>query len=245
MQLLCTSCRQPVQSADVNIDLGIAKCFLCHNVFSFLDKLSSALAPREIVKLPKRFQIDHWGSELVITQRWFNHTVWALLAFCILWDGFLVTWYSAGIGMLLRGSKGDPMTWGMLVFPVLHVLVGVGLTYGVLCMFFNSTVIRVVSGELTISHGPLPCPDNSRHFTADIKQLFCQEKKWQGEDSVRRTYNLIAIMRDGSQVQLTGSENYNDVAFIEQQVESHLKIPDERVPGEAQCQEAVAPAWTW
>jgi hypothetical protein len=243
MQLQCNSCRQPIQAADVNIDLGIAKCAVCNSVFSFLDKLGSVAAPREIIKLPKRFQVDHWGSELVITKRWFNHGVWALLAFCIFWDGFLVVWYSAGIGMLLRGSKGDGMTWLMLVFPLLHVAVGIGLTYGVLCTFFNKTIIRVAHGELTVSHGPLPCPGNSRHFTSDIKQLFCTEKKWRGEDSVRRTYNVLALKRDDTQAELvTGFENLDEAVFIEQQVEQHLKITDERVPGEAQCQEAVASA---
>jgi hypothetical protein len=226
----------------MNIGLGIARCVACNSVFNLLDELGSAATPREVVKLPKRFRVEQWGSELVITQRWYNHGVWALLAFCVFWDGFLVAWYSAGIGMLLHGSEGAGMVWLMLVFPVLHVAVGLGLTYGVLCTFFNKTVIRVNHGELSIAHGPLPCPGNSRHFTSDVTQLFCQEKKWRGENSTRRTYKLVAVKRDGSQVQLTGSDNYNDVAFIEQQIESHLKIADERVPGEAKWQEATEPA---
>jgi hypothetical protein len=44
MQLQCNSCRQPIQSADVKIDLGIATRVVCNSVFSVLDKLASLSA---------------------------------------------------------------------------------------------------------------------------------------------------------------------------------------------------------
>src|SRR5262245_58690998 len=177
MKLLCATCRSPISAADVNIDLGIAKCVVCDDVFSFLETVGSAIGTRPLVQTPKRYHVENWGSELVITRSWFNHSVWGLLAFCIFWDGFLVVWYWAGINELMRGSHGSGMIWLMLVFPVLHVAVGLGLTYAVLCMFFNTTVIRVSGGELTVWSGPLPCGNNRRLFAADIKQLFCTETK--------------------------------------------------------------------
>src|SRR5262245_55375469 len=233
MQLKCGSCRSSIPAADVNIDLGIAKCVACDDVFSFLEVVGGARGARPVVETPKRFVVENWGSELVITRSWFNHSVWALSGFCIFWDGFLAVWYWIGIHELLRGSHGSGMIWLMLVFPVLHVAVGVGLTYAVLCMIFNKTVIRVSGGELTVWTGPLPCGNNRRLFTSEIRQLFCTETKVRGEDSVHRSYDVMALMRDMSRVKLvSGLEELEQAWFIEQQVEGHLKIEDERVAGE-------------
>jgi hypothetical protein len=189
--------------------------------------------PKPVVKLPKRFQVEQWGTDLVITRRWYAHSVWALLAFCIFWDGFLVVWYSAGIGMLLKGRGEFWPAVVMLLFPVLHVAVGLGLTYLVLCMFLNRTVVRLSHGELSVQHGPLPCGSSSRLMTADIQQLFCTEKRMRSKSGCNFTYDLKALKRDGTQAELvTGLEDLDHARFLEQQIEGHLKIRDERVPGE-------------
>lgn len=233
MQLHCKSCNKPIPAGDVNIGLGIARCLACNAVFNVADEIGRPKKERPTVALPKRFQLDDRGPELVITRRWYTHAVWALVAFCAFWDGFLVVWYTAGIGMLLKGSEGGWMAVLMLAFPVLHVLVGAGLTYLVFCMFVNKTVIRVTTGELTVRHGPLPCSRNSQIFTADLKQLFCTETRRRGEDSCRVTYNLLALKRDNSKLTLISSlEELDQALFIEQQVEQHLKIRDEPVAEE-------------
>jgi hypothetical protein len=234
MQLHCPACHKPIPAQDVNIDLGLARCLACNEVFGLLDKIEGLAGPRPVANMPPRFRVDRWGPELVITRRWYTHAVWALLAFCIFWDGFLVVWYSAGIHILLHGSEGSAMTWVMLLFPVLHVAVGLGLTYGVLCTFINSTVIRAATGELSVSHGPLPSVGNCRIPIADVQQLFCTEKRHRGDDSWHCTYNVLVLKRDDTQVTLvSGLEHLDQAWFIEQQVEEHLKIRDERVAGEA------------
>jgi hypothetical protein len=233
MQLHCKSCGKLVRAEDVNIDQAIAKCLACHAVFSFLDQVRGAGAPpRAPVPMPARMRVDNWGSELTITWRWYTHAVWLLLAFCIFWDGFLFVWYAAGIGMLTAG-KGDGMIWVMLLFPVLHVLVGIGLTYAVICMFINKTVVRVSMGELTVRHGPLPGPGNRRVFTHELKQLYCTEKLQRHKNSTSITYELQAQLKDGQKLTLlTGLDQLDQALYVEQQVEQHLRIPDERMPGE-------------
>src|SRR5262245_7035104 len=240
MQLQCSTCQHPILATDINIEIGIAKCTACNNVFSFLDALGCAKIPRPIIPLPKRFRVDNWGSELTITRRWYQHAVWAMLGFCIFWDGFLVVWYSVGIGGLIHGGEGAGFMWGMLLFPLLHVAAGVGLTYAVLCTFLNKTVIRVSSGELSVRHGPLPCTGNCNVFTAEIKQVFCTEKRTRGEDSIHRTYNVVALKHDDTKTDLiTSLEDLDHAWFIEQQLEEHLKIADQRVPGEVRLNSAA------
>src|SRR5262245_5691303 len=106
MQLLCQSCGKPIPATDVNIELGIAKCAACNAVFSFLDEVGAQPARRGNIGLPKRFQMENWGGELVITRRWFNHGVWFLFFFCLFWDSFLIVWYSAVIAGMLNGKMG-------------------------------------------------------------------------------------------------------------------------------------------
>lgn len=229
MQLNCKTCGKAIPAQDVNIDKAIAKCQACHAVFSFLDQVQSTTAPRAQVPLPPRMRMENWGPELSITRTWYSHAVWFLLAFCIFWDGFLVVWYTAGIGAMMSGS-GDGMAWIMLLFPVLHVAVGLGLTYLVLCTFVNKTVIKVSMGELTVRHGPLPCPGNHQVPTCDLKQLYCTEKIHRGKNGCSTSYNLEAYLRDGKKLTLlSGLDQLDQALYVEQQVEQHLRIPDERM----------------
>jgi hypothetical protein len=156
-----------------------------------------------------------------------------LLLFCLFWDSFLVVWYSIGVGVLIRGENMGRV-WLMFAFPVLHVAVGVGLTYTVLCGFLNRTVVRVSGGELSVRHGPLPWPGNQRLFTTDIQQLYCTESKrhWNRNDG-RRTFDVVIQSKGNDKITLlTGLEELDHGLFVEQQVEQHLKIPDQRVPEE-------------
>jgi hypothetical protein len=226
MQLACKTCGKPIPAEDVNIKLAIAKCHACHAVFAFADDLGTPTQPRPEVLLPPRFKLDAWGPEMTITRSWFSHSVWFLIPFAIFWNGFLVVWYSIGIRAVMSGEK---VAWIMLAFPVLHVAVGIGLVYAVLCMLLNKTVIRISSGELSVWNGPLPCGGNRRLFTSDVKQLFCSEKSHKGKHGMRHTYKVEVLKRDDSKVELvTGLEELDQALFIEQ----HLRIVDERVPGE-------------
>ena len=232
MQLHCKACGKQILADDINIKLAIAKCQACHAVFNFADEVGGEAETKPEVAMPKRFQVDAWGPELTITHRWYSHAVWFLLFFCIFWDGFLVVWYSFGVGMIAKG-EGDGMAWLMLLFPILHVAVGVGLTYLVICTFLNKTLIRVSSGELSVRHGPVPFPGNKTVLAADLKQLFCTQKVHRGKHGCRYSYNVELLKRDGSKLKLvTSLEELDQALFIEQQIEKHLEIADERVPGE-------------
>jgi hypothetical protein len=231
MQLHCRSCGKPIPAQDVNIELGIAKCLACNAVFNFLDEVKPGPGVRPRVGLPKRFTVENWGPELVITRRWFSHKVWFLMFFCTFWDGFLVMWYSMAFRELFAGKMGG-MIWVMILFPLLHVAAGVGLTYFAASLLVNRTTIRVAVGQLTVRHSPLPWPGNCQLFTTDIKQLFCIETHTRGHH-YNVSYSVMALKQDDTRVSLVNTlEELDQAVFIEQQVELHLKIPDQRVPGE-------------
>ena len=234
LQLACKSCGKAIPAADVNIDKAIAKCQACNAVFGILDVVTGSRKAKGSIAASRSIQVDAWGPELTLTKRWYSHGLWALLLFCIFWDGFLVIWYSIGIRGLFSGQDNAGF-WPaivMLVFPVFHVAVGVTLTYAVIGGFFNRTIVRVAGGELSVWHGPIPWPGNQRLFTADVQQLYCTESPTRKRDG-SKTYNVLAVTGKNDEVTLiTGLEQLDDGLFIEQQIEQHLKIPDQRMPGE-------------
>jgi hypothetical protein len=159
-----------------------------------------------------------------ITRRWFHPIAVFLAFFAAFWIGLLATFYGMATG------SGAPLP--VLLFPLLHVVVGVALAYGALAMFVNRTVVRAEAGTLTVRHGPLPWRPGPTLAVSEVSQVFTREdasKKNQGSP----TYSVWAVRRDGGRVRLAGTIPSADSAlFLEQAVERHLKIADRAVAGE-------------
>src|SRR5258706_16415190 len=78
--------------------------------------------------LPEKLEIVRHGLYLEIIRKWFGKQFIFLTAFAIFWDGFLFFWYSNAV------TRGNLVA---LLFPVLHLGVGFGLTYYVIAVWFN------------------------------------------------------------------------------------------------------------
>lgn len=237
MKLVCASCQRPIPAEDINLDMAIAKCRGCDSVFSFLDTLAPASSsgtvaePSLPVPVPKRFRVDEVGKELTISYRWFSPVSFFLIFFCIFWDGFLIVWYAIALGAIF-GGKGEPMTWVMAVFPLIHVAVGIGLTYYTIATFFNRTVIRSAGGEVSVRHGPLPWYGNQRVPTSDVRQVYCTEKMRHHKHGHSISYNVNLLRRDQSKATLLSHLSELDEAlFIEQKLRECLGLEDEHVAG--------------
>ena len=171
------------------------------------------------------------GQQLIIRLRWWQWTALFLIFFCIAWDSFLVFWYSMAFGAPMHGAGG--VRWIMVVFPIAHVAVGVGLTYFALTMLVNRTIVTVDITHLSVRHGPLPWAGNRDLVTADIAQFFCKEKMAQGKNGASCTYSVQVRLRDGTARQLlSGIGDEDDALFIEQALERWLGLKDEPVAGE-------------
>jgi hypothetical protein len=178
------------------------------------------------VVLPAGFTLERSGSELLIGHRWFTRSVFFMLFFCVFWDGFLVFWYSSAL-------TEDDVDVMMVIFPLLHVGVGVGLSYYVLASFFNSTYVAVTRGHLIIAHRPLPWPGNRRIATHTLSQLFCKRKLKRSKHSTYYRYEVHALTTDGERHKLvSGLEDEEQALFIEQELEGFLGIVDAPVRGE-------------
>jgi hypothetical protein len=173
----------------------------------------------------KRLDIIRTNYELAINYRWRSPAAYFLIFFCLFWDGFLVFWY--GIGL----ATGEMPTMFFL-FPLIHVAVGIGLTYYTVCLFVNTTQIRADQRTLKVNHGPLPWPRGNKEIAVrDVQQLYVKENVG---SKGQRSYVLKALLNSGDDITLLPSVNASAEALLqlERSVEDYLGIPDQPTAGE-------------
>jgi hypothetical protein len=126
--LVCPSCGGKVR---VTPNTRSYICDYCGNehLLTLSDK-EAVEKPLERPEIPQPESITYEqdGRVLKIRRRWFSLKYVPLAFFCVAWDAFLVFWYAMALG-----EKGAP--WIMVVFPIAHVAVGLGLTYSTLAGF--------------------------------------------------------------------------------------------------------------
>jgi hypothetical protein len=177
------------------------------------------------IGLPQGIRVEQDGATMEIVRRWFGWATVALTAFIVLWDAFLVFWYTIAL------SLGAPAI--MIWFPALHVAVGLGMTYTAVAGWVNRTVIRVGTGVVSVRHGPLPWFGNADLDSVDIKQLYCKEKVTRSRSGTSLTYEVRVITRDDRNVRLVGGLPGSEQAiYLEQAIEKYLGIVDQPVKGE-------------
>jgi len=116
---------------------------------------SRSAQPALEAPLPEHLVMMREAGGLTLVYAWFRPMYVFLLFFCIFWDGFLVFWYRTA---LAHPSPGSIALW----FPLIHVGVGVGITYSTIAGFLNRTRVSVDAGEVTIRHGPVPWIGNRK-----------------------------------------------------------------------------------
>jgi hypothetical protein len=119
------------------------------------------------------------------------------------------------------------------LFPLVHVAVGMGLTYYVLTGYFNKTRIDVDLNAITIRHEPLPFWGNKKVSSKKIVQLYCKKDDALGARNGYRAFAVHAITSERRNIKLlSGLDNSEQALFIEQEIEKFLNIEDKRVKGE-------------
>src|ERR1700722_12711372 len=109
--------------------------------------------------IPEGFDVVPDGVRTIIRWRWYSPSVWAMFFFCIAWDAFLIFWYSLAFS---HKAQGGGINLIMIIFPIAHVAVGVGLTYSVICTFLNRTDVILTANELRVASHPMPWIGNVR-----------------------------------------------------------------------------------
>jgi ribosomal protein S27E len=209
-------------------------CDYCGNAHLFnlpggaatADAVAAAAAPVSLpAPRPKQVSVERTPAGLRFSWRWFGPKYIALAVFCMAWDGFLCFWYSLALGM-----PGTP--WIMVVFPVVHLAIGVAMTYSTLAGFINRTNVALEGGRLTVRHDPAPWPGEVDTPLGDLQQLYCKERRANSKNGPAYTYQLCAALKDGREIKLVSDLESPEIArYLEQEIERALHIEDRRVVG--------------
>lgn len=233
--MYCRRCGKVIPTGNVNVQALIAKCDDCGEVFSFEGVEEKRPARkrdrRPAVARPETVSIEEFPDGPRIVRKWFRLYVLGLAAFCVFWDGFLVFWYSTALSGGVRGEHGADLM--AILFPLLHVGVGVGLTYFVIASIFNRTIVRADRGGLAITHGPIPWRAPRPLDRSEVTRVYCRDHYTQYRGSAKLSYSVNAIDHSGRKVKLlSGLADKDEALFIERWIEERLGLPDEPVEGE-------------
>ena len=238
--LNCQACGAPLSAESFDRRLAIVTCTNCGSIFdlasrgarSTADAAPKGASPeRAPVSLPERFDVQGSGRNIRIRWRWFKVAELFLIPFAIAWNVFLVGWYSIafGVGSDVPGGMGLIM----MVFPLAHVAVGVGVAYRAVANLVNRTTVAAVDGTLRVRHGPLPWWPNPTVPLRDLEQLYVTRKVVRGKNGTSVTFELRAVTRaHRTQLLLGGLAALDQALWLEQELERALDIRDRAVAGE-------------
>ena len=229
LQLSCPNCQAEIKAADINVANTLAKCAACNTVFDFAPILKRPMHKKQEILLPPGIEAYATNYELDIELNWrkSSKALGFFLFFTLFWNGIVSIFV---VTALLTGS------FGMLAAISIHLLIGIGLLYYVLSVFFNTTYIVVNQRELSIEHRPLKSPFYPNRYIAsrEIDQIFV-EKYVAGKTNGTPNYafGVQAVLQGGKRVKLVkGLKNSDQALYVEQEIESFLSIQDEPVDEE-------------
>jgi len=243
--LRCPACDTPVLADDISLELKVGLCRPCNSSFDLQAAEASepvskapparprARPPEALMDLsapPKGVTVRTDGEAIEVGWRWFrlDPSFLFLCLWCVLWDGFLVVWYTLGIASFMAGSSEALL---VLVFPLLHVAVGIGMTYGLLARMVNRTTLRVDPMRIEVHHGPLFWPRPAVTPTQNVDQLYVVRGATRKQGATG--YTLVARLQNRTSVELVkGVPTDVQARYIEQRLESWMGIDDVAVEGE-------------
>lgn len=242
----CPRCSKPIPAGDVDSEGRSARCASCNTVFYISQRREASRLRVAPVPMPDGITVVEdsegeaeesgyrerpgaAGGRLVITRSWYSPALYFFVFFCIFWNGFLVFWYKTA------AQGGGPVAFTVLamLFPALHVAVGVGLTYFTIASFVNKTWITADRDAITVRHAPLPWIGNHTIPARAVVQLYCEEVVTSGKHGPSTSYNLACMLAKEKKVLLLRWLPRPDQAlFVEQRIEEKLAIANAKVDGE-------------
>lgn len=180
----------------------------------------------KLVPIPANIQIEEFKNALTIKYKWNKVMGYILIGFSCFWNSIL---YFVFISNMIEAE----MPLFVLLFTLPFVGLGLFILYFGIANILNTTTIEVGFDNLTVKHAPMPWRGNRDVFKHDIKQLYVKQHIHRGKNGVSYSYSINMIDRDNKDIKLVDTlANPEEGKFIEQKIESFLKIKDTRVSGE-------------
>lgn len=165
--------------------------------------------------IPEGLNLIPAADGFVIRRVWLTWKVLPLALFAAFWDSFLFFWYSNALS-----APHPPLM--MVLFPLVHVAVGVGLTYFVLASLLNRTDVTVLPGKVRVHTGPAPWAGNKEVGAQEITALIVRERTG---NKGSRTFNVMYVDPARKERKLVSSLAESDQAeFIAQVARQVLRL---------------------
>lgn len=227
--MLCKFCRYDIPAEDIELSHRLAKCRGCNRVFAIELAASPVMATTSatIPSKPDKLKLIDEHGQGYMQWHWFHPVAFVLLIFCIAWNSFLFTWYSHALfGLGGANAARAPFEWLMIIFPIGHVAVGVGLAYLTLCLFFNRTQI-VYDGRYLVSRsGPIPVRRTRTFAREEILRLENEARASTTKSHTQYLWQLYVIQTDNTRKPLiTQVHEPALIRYVQWQLETWLDLP--------------------
>jgi serine/threonine protein kinase len=160
--------------------------------------------------------------EVFIAPYGLNSTVCFLIFFTVVWDTFLVFWYRTAI---LTWSIGG---WIAALFGSLHLLFGIGITYGTLFTLFGTTEVEITRSQIRYISRLFGIALFYRTFLREeisAIKVSPRSHKDTGEGKIEVPPKLI-LWFGGQKIELgSGILNESDLAWLAQELSNWLNLP--------------------
>jgi hypothetical protein len=232
MKLDCPKCAAEIPAENMNQDRLVAKCAICNSVFNFGKEISGRgrvrrqrLNARQLRGMGLKMKKEE--GTLTIRLSWFNDKTLFLTFFAVMWNGMMFFLVSSVVSS--EATRTSPFAFFMLP----HFCIGLALIYFVVAGYVNETQVSVNDDWLSIRHGPLPFWGNKEVATGSIAQLYIKHKPHWRYYRYPGSYELYAITgKNRQQKLLSGLDDPDLTAYVEQEVERFLGLQDNPVRGE-------------
>ena len=171
--------------------------------------------PPDSPTIPEGLDVIPTGDGVTVRKVWLTWKIAPLALFAIVWDAFLVFWYSQALA-----NPNRPLM--SIIFPIGHVAVGIGITYYVLASLVNKTDITVSSSAVTVVTGPAPWIGNKSVRADEVTDVIVRERSGSRNS---RTYNVMYADRIHKERKLvTWLAESDQAEFIAQVIRRTLRI---------------------
>jgi|TARA_B110000438_G_scaffold295208_1_gene337842 hypothetical protein len=141
-------------------------------------------------------------------------------------DGMLVVLYTA----LMNQNEPDMKA---VLFPVIHVLVGLLVTYAMVASFVNKTDVTISPTTFTVRSYPLKWLGDRSVAVAEVDQLYTARKVTRSKNGTSVSYQLRVIMKRENEFKLFGGQaSKEECLTLEEEIESIIGLQDRMVEGE-------------
>lgn len=179
-------------------------------------------AAKQPASIPEGLDLIESVNLTTIRRVWLSWKIAFLIPFAIVWNGFIFFWYSQAL------KTHAPLI--MVLFPILHVAVGVGLIYYIVASLVNKTDIECNPMGVRVRTYPLPWLGNCAVRADEITGLVVRARFASNTDSNqnRVSYCVMYIAPSRKEKKLVGGSTMSEQAdFIVQVIKSTLGLPEE------------------